>query len=72
MDATAPQLYSHMGSGGEAFWSPVPPNGACEGTPPPLYYEPMCVEEPSPEPDLRMAKSASRAARLVRTYIPHA
>ena len=66
MNATAPQLFSHLGNDGEAFWSPVPPNGACEGTPPPIYYEPMCVEEPSPEPDLRMAKLASRAERLVR------
>ncbi len=65
MNATAPQLYSHIGNNGEAFWSPVPPNGACEGAPPPIYYEPMCVEEPSPEPDLRMARSASRADRLV-------
>lgn len=67
MNATAPQLYSHIGSDGEAFWSLSPPNSACEGgTPPPIYYEPMCVEEPSPEPDLRMARSASRAARMVR------
>jgi len=65
LDPTAPQLYSHLGNDGEAFWSPVPPDGTCEGTPPPIYYEPMCVEEPSPEPDPRMARSASRAARLV-------
>lgn len=65
MSATAPQLYSHVGSSGEAFWSPVPPNSTCESTPPPIYYEPMCVEEPSPEPDPRISRSASRAARIV-------
>ena len=65
LSATAPQLYSHVGSSGEAFWSPVPPNSTCEGTPHPIYYEPMRVEEPSPEPDPRMSRSASRAARMV-------
>ena len=61
------QLYSHVGSSGETFWSPVPPNHACEVTPPPIYFEPMCIEEPSPEPDLRLPRTASRAARMVRS-----
>lgn len=63
LSAAAPQMYSHMDSSGQTYWSPTPP---CGGTPPPIYYEPMCLEEPSPEPDPRMSKSASRAARLVR------
>ena len=71
MSATAPQLYSHVGTSGEAFWSPVPPNSTCESTPPPIYYEPMCVEEPSPEPDPRISRSASRAARMVGPVMHH-
>ena len=67
LSAAGQQLYSHAGSSGETFWSPTPPNSACEETPPPIYFEPMCIEEPSPEPDVRMLRTASRAARMVST-----
>ena len=67
LSAAGQQIFSHVGSSGETFWSSTPLNSACEGTPPPIYFEPMCVEEPSPEPDLRVPRTASRAARVVRS-----